>query len=426
MKVHIWIPDYESAMGGIQVFSRFFIRALCDCLPGSEFSVLSKNDNSFPVLPSPGSAGIPADEIARDFGNSPAGMPALPGSGAPRMDFRCAGWWPLSLRTPAFAGQLFIHTLRHRPDLVVTTHVNFSPVASLLKGLAGIPYAVVAHGVDVWGVRRRWLGQALGRADRVLAVSQFTRARMLAELRLDPDAVGVLPNTVDSEHFRPAPKPRYLLKRFGLKPDQPVILTVARLASEERYKGYDQVLRALPAIKRLVPKAHYILGGRGADRCRVEGLVRQLKLADSVTLAGYIPDHELCDFYNLCDVFAMPSKLEGFGIVFLEALACGKPVLAGNKDGSVDALLGGELGVLIDPDDVPQIAQALSAILLGQHPLPILKEPERLRERVIAAYGYERFVQRVAGHLAQLGFGARGSRGNRPQPWERGHPLPKV
>ncbi len=82
-----------------------------------------------------------------------------------------------------------------------------------------------------------------------------------------------------------------------------------------------------------------------------------------MTLAGYIPEEELNDHYNLCDVFAMPSKGEGFGIVFLEAMACGKPVLAGNKDGSVDALLGGKLGALVDPDDVAQIAETLIAIL---------------------------------------------------------------
>src|SRR5262245_65791769 len=100
----------------------------------------------------------------------------------------------------------------------------------------------------------------------------------------------------------------------------------------------------------------------------------------------------------------MPSKGEGFGIVFLEALACGKPVLAGNKDGSVDALLGGELGALIDPDEIAQIAEALAAILTGRHAMKILRQPDELRRRVIAAYGYESFVSQSAQHLAQLGF----------------------
>ncbi len=270
--------------------------------------------------------------------------------------------------------------------------------------MVGAPYAAVAHGIDVWGTPRRGLGPGLRRADRIFAVSSYTRQKLLAQFKLEPERVAVLPNTVDSDSFRPAAKPRYLLKRFGLQPNQPVILTIARLASAERYKGYDQILHALGTIRGSVPNVRYILAGRGPDRPRVEALVRELDLTESVTLAGYVPDHELCDFYNLCDVFAMPSKGEGFGIVFLEALACGKPVLAGNKDGSVDALLGGALGVLIDPDNISQIAENLVAMLKGVHSLRVLRQPAELRARVITAYGYERFVSTVADNLGELGF----------------------
>ena len=100
----------------------------------------------------------------------------------------------------------------------------------------------------------------------------------------------------------------------------------------------------------------------------------------------------------------MPSNGEGFGIVFLEAMACGKPVLAGNKDGSVDPVLNGQLGVLVDPDDVPAIARELELILTRRHPLAILQQPEELRRRVIAAYGYPRFVTLLAGQLRELGL----------------------
>src|SRR5262245_23136303 len=220
-------------MGGIQIFSRFFIRSIGECLPEVHLTVLSKNDNSFPALP------------------RRTGLTQFDGS----------GWWPVQFRTPAFTYQLLLHTLTERPALILTTHVNFSPVAAWLKRIARVRYAAIAHGVDVWGVQRRGLRRALLRADRVLAVSNYTRERMLTDFGLDPSHVAVLPNTVDSDAFRPAPKPRYLLKRFGLKPDQPVILTITRLASAERYKGYDQVLRALPTIRRSVPDVRYILAG---------------------------------------------------------------------------------------------------------------------------------------------------------------------
>src|SRR5262249_26054671 len=149
---------------------------------------------------------------------------------------------------------------------------------------------------------------------------------------------------------------------------QPVILTVARLAEPERYKGYDRVLAALPAVRAAVPNVHYILVGRGPDSKRIRRLIHELKLEESVTMTGFVRDHELCDHYNLCDVFAMPSKGEGFGIVYLEALACGRPVLAGNKDASAEPLLNGELGVLVDPDNVEEIASALKQILQRTHP----------------------------------------------------------
>ena len=112
--------------------------------------------------------------------------------------------------------------------------------------------------------------------------------------------------------------------------------------------------------------------------------------------AGFIPDEELCDYYNLCDVFAMPSKGEGFGIVYLEALACGKPTIGGNQDGAIDALCNGELGVLVDPDNIEQIAQAIVDILQGKHPLPILYQPDLLRQKVIEIYGFDKFKERLA------------------------------
>ena len=374
--VHLWVPDYESSVGGIQTFTRFFVQAVGECLPAAKITVFSKHDNSQPVF----------------------------APHQPPLEFRCSGWWPARLRTAAFSARLLTAALRERPDLIMSTHVNFAPVAQWLKRLRPVKFAAVAHGVDVWGEQRRNGMGALRRADRVLAVSHFTRQRLLEHRGFEPEQIGLLPNTVDTERFTPEHPPRHLLKRFGLKAGQPVILTIARLAGEERYKGYDQIIRALPEIRRSVPEVRYLIGGTGPDRGRLERLVAELGLTGAVTFAGFIPNHELVSYYNLCNVFAMPSKGEGFGIVYLEALACGKPVLAGNKDGSVDALLNGELGVLIDPDEVGDIATALSAMLTRQHPLAILQAPDRLRARVIEAYGYRRFVERVAEQLHQLGI----------------------
>jgi glycosyltransferase involved in cell wall biosynthesis len=193
-----------------------------------------------------------------------------------------------------------------------------------------------------------------------------------------------------------------LLRRHAISPSKKIILTVARFAASEKYKGYDQIIRALPKILAAIPHAHYVLVGEGQDRSRIEQLISSLGVSKSVTLPGSVTDAELPDYYNLCDVFAMPSKGEGFGIVYLEALSCGKPVLAGNMDGSSDPLQNGQLGVLVNPDNIAEIAQALIAILQRTYPLPVLYRGDQLRERTIQAFGPDRFFGEVKRQLDEL------------------------
>ncbi len=353
-------------MGGIQSFSRSLTRAIVDSFPGADILVLAKNDTSVPAT-----------------------------DAADRAGFRAVGHWSPRLRTAAFASALFRAAQRDRPQLIITTHVNFTPVARVVQKLFNVPYLAIGHGVEIWRVPGAKVRKALRQANQLLAVSRFTQERMASALGIEAGGVDVLPNTFDPEKFYPEPKSRFLLKRYGLRPNQPVILTIARLASEERYKGYDQVLQALREVRKAIPDIRYLIGGRGPDRARVVALIKELGVEEQVILAGYIPEHELCAHYNLCDLFAMPSKGEGFGIVFLEALACGKPVIAGNKDGSVDAVLNGKLGALIDPDDVNEIAETIIQIIERRHPLKILQQPEELRRQVIKTYGYEKFKDRL-------------------------------
>ena len=144
------------------------------------------------------------------------------------------------------------------------------------------------------------------------------------------------------------------------------------------------------------------MAGKGNNIPHIEALVHQLNLQDCVTLTGFVPESELGDHYNLCDVFALPSRGEGFGIVYLEALACGKPVLAGNQDGAVDPLLNGEIGCLVDPNDVQAIAQNLTQILQGTYPNPVLYQPEILRQKTIENFEFAQFRQTLAKSLQPL------------------------
>jgi glycosyltransferase involved in cell wall biosynthesis len=364
--LHVWLPELPGSNGGIQTFSRHLLEALESSRRVKYIRVIVKNDATIP--------------------------PALFNK---EVKYHTSGRWPSSLRTAVFVALAAFLAVKDRPKLILVGHANFSPLAAVLKHWLGIPYWVFAYGIEVWSLSGKRISRALLGADRVLPISRFTQNRLLDQLPLDQDRIVSFPLTVDSDRFQIGPKSQALLTRHGLRADQPIILTVARLAESERYKGYDRILRALPAISTTIPNVHYVLGGHGPDRCRIEQLVAELDIANCVTLAGFISDSELPDYYRLADVFAMPSTGEGFGIVFLEAMACGKPVLAGNKDGSVDALQQGELGALIDPDNISELVSTLTQLLKKTYPHRLVFNPEALRLAMLNVFGRHRFCERV-------------------------------
>ena len=370
--LHLWTPGLFDFKGGIQTYSGFLLQALEQLDPAIQTDAFFMHDRS---------------QQQSDYRSRCHFM----GNVSPR------------LRAPVFAANVLATGMRQHPDLVISTHLNFTVAAYWLKRLAGIPYWAVAHGFEAWDVERPALRRAIAHADRILTVSNYTRDRLLHEQHLNPDRVSLLPNTFDAQRFQVATKPVHLLKRYHLAPDQPIILTVNRLASGEAYHPYDRVLAALPQIHQVIPDIHYLIVGKGDDRPRLEQLIADQQLQHCVTLAGFVPDDELADYYNLCDVFAMPSKLEGFGIVFLEAMASGKPVLGSSRDGSVDALVLGRLGALVDPDDTTAIAHTLVQILQGSYPNSLMYRPEALRQATIETFGNEAF-RKTLGQLLNAHF----------------------
>lgn len=376
--LHLWMPNIFEFKGGVQVYSAFLLKAIQSTAIFNCSEVFLKHDRQL-------------------------ALNAQLGTG---LRFHCFGNWPKALRTVAYATHLWLWGCLQRPQLIFTTHLNFTPVAYGLKRFFGIPYWTIAHGVDAWHIQNPLLQASLHHADLILAVSHYTRNRLLNEQNLDEKRVVVLPNTFEIEKFQITAKSLSLLKRYQLHASQPTILTVARLDNSERYKGYDQILKALPKIRRHLPTVHYILVGQGGDRPRIEQMITELDVQDCVTLAGFVSDDELCDHYNLCDVFAMPSKGEGFGIVYLEALACGKPAVGGNQDGAIDALCNGELGILVDPDNVDEIACVLTEVLQGKSSHSILYQPEILRRKVNEIYGFESFKANLLTLLKEANFTA--------------------
>lgn len=391
LRVHVWVPELISKRGGIQTFSRCLIEALVDILGSDHVRVMAKND------PEQTEDREQRSAVSGQWSRGP--LSVVTGLAPTR------GWgsYPVALRTPIFFFGIIWRAVRDKPDLILSAHLNFGIAGYVVKLFTGIPYWCVAHGVEAWDLHR-YLGRlGLLKSDLVLAVSNYTRERLLNEQPLKPQQVVVLPNTIDPDAIKPGPKPDYLMRRHALTVRDKVILTVARLAEPERYKGYDQVLRALPAIRGEIPDLKYVLVGEGEDRSRIEKLIRDLNVCDAVVLAGGVPQRELADYYNLCDVFAMPSKGEGFGIVYLEALVCGKPVLAGNSDGSSEPLQNGELGTLVNADDVAQIASEIVAILREQgagSKEQGVANGERLREETLKRFGFGQFRNRLRELLA--------------------------
>jgi glycosyltransferase involved in cell wall biosynthesis len=207
----------------------------------------------------------------------------------------------------------------------------------------------------------------------------------MAQWGVRRDRIVILADTVDGEVFRILPE-----RDGGRPPGPPRLLTVGRLASSERYKGVERVLNVLPQVRQRRPGTTYIVAGDGDDRPRLQRLAREMGIADGVRFAGLVPDADLPRLYGDADVFVMPSTKEGFGIVFLEALACGTPVIAGNRDGSVDAVLDGRLGRAVDPYDPEALERAIETELdaaAAAHP----GDARRRREAMLDVYGYDRF-----------------------------------
>lgn len=358
--IHLWAPGIRPGTGGIQAFSRDLVVALQAAFPQARLQVHVKNEAEAEGLP-------------------------------PGVDFSGSGAWPPRLRTAHFALTGCLRLRREAPDLVISTLVNFLPAIEW-----GRPRCTVAvvHGIDAWdlpeGARRR----ALSRTDRIVAVSRLTRDRVVALPGIEPGRLRVLPNSFDENAFTPGSKPAALLARYGLQPDQPVLLTVARLDPAERYKGHAEVLAALPRLQGEFPGLRYLIAGQGSYADDLRRQAQALGIADRVIFAGFVPVDELADHYRLADAFVMPSRGEGFGIVFLEAMACGRPVIAGHADGSVDALDNGRLGVLVDPADPEALVTTLRQVLARTHPNRLLLKPQALHEAVRAAFGAEAFRHR--------------------------------
>jgi len=257
-----------------------------------------------------------------------------------------------------------------RFDLVVSTHLHLLPFARLAAAFHRTPTMCVLHGVEAWKPTKRLLVDHFAkRCDTLVSVSRCTDRRFREWSKVAEQRLVLLPNCVHAERYGMGEKPAYLIDRYNTRGCK-VIMTLGRLDARERQKGIDEVIEVMPSLLVDTPDIRYVIVGEGDDRPRLEAKVKLLGLTDKVVFCGRVSDEEKADHYRLCDVFSLAGRQEGFGIVLLEALACGAPVVASELDGSRDAVLDGELGELANPNDPASLQLALLRALAKPRHIP--------------------------------------------------------
>ncbi|MBN8806899.1 MAG: glycosyltransferase family 4 protein [Sphingomonas sp.] len=261
-----------------------------------------------------------------------------------------------------------VAALRQGPfDLVYCAHVNLAPLARVAAWWSRAPWLLAIYGIDAWKPSsRRSVDRAVRHANHIFSISQVTLDRFLGWSAYDRARTSLMPNAIHLDQFGSGTRDPALERRYGLAKKR-VLMTFGRMDASERYKGFDEVLDLLPALD---PDIVYLLAGDGNDRARLEAKAVELGVADRAIFAGYIEESEKAATYRLADLYVMPSSGEGFGFVLIEALACGTPALGSRIDGGREALLGGELGILVDPTDRGALHDAIVHGLMQPRGVP--------------------------------------------------------
>lgn len=351
--------DAYGGYGGIALYNRDVIEAMC-ADPAVDKVVSVARVQSAPLEPMP-------DKLTYDLsglGSIPAYLKAV---------------WRQVRANP-------------RIDIVYCAHINLAPVAWAVARLRRVPWMLCLYGIDAWprhATRRgRFFAQ---RADLVCAVSTVTRDRFRSWCPVPLERTMVTPNAIHLDQFGIGPKRPDLLARYGLEGAK-VIMTFGRLDPAEQYKGFDEIIALMPELLEARPEIRYLIVGKGDDRPRLEAKAAALGVADKVIFTGPIDEAEKADIYRLVDVYAMPSKGEGFGFVVLEALACGVPAIGSNQDGTQEAVRHGMIGQVVDPDNPAQIKEAILRVIDAPREIP----------QGLDYYAYPAFVERLQSLIHRL------------------------
>ena len=359
MRILALVTDAHGGFGGISQYNRDALEAMCGFDTVREVHVI------------PRIAEMP-------LGNLPE-----------KLRYHLAGVRGL----PHYAITALGNSLRFgRIDAFYCAHINLFPAARVLSQLTRAPVVLAIYGVDAWKpIARTPQSSLIKGVASVVSISEITTDRFRAWCPFPAERIHLVPNAIRVEDYGYRPKSAALLTRYGLS-DRTVLLTLGRMVSEERAKGFDEMIELLPRLSEDIPNIAYVAAGDGSDRKRLEAKAAELGVRDRVIFTGRIDDEIKADLFGLADAFVMPSRGEGFGFVVLEALASGVPVVASILDGTREAVRGGELGLLVDPDNPESIRTGI---------LAALKRPRGVPPG-LDYFTYDKFAGRLRSALASV------------------------
>ena len=261
----------------------------------------------------------------------------------------------------SFAASLVTELAAHRPGAIVYSHLGLARAQAYVPSLLERPFAVFLHGVEAWGALAEADVRVLQQARLRLANSQFTASRVSDAHPSIGEIVACPLALVEDGHSTVLATSADALPNEG-----PIVLVVGRMHAAEAYKGHDQLIEAWPAVIAQIPSANLVVVGDGSDRPRLEHKARLVAGGQRIHFLGFAPAALLDACYQQASVFALPSRGEGFGLVYLEAMAHALPCIGSRQDAARDVIVDGMTGHLVDQVDTAALSARIVQLLANE------------------------------------------------------------
>lgn len=360
MKILILLTDLFDTVGGIQSFNRSLVKALDEIADKKnlEVTILVLND-------------IPDKNASEHFHLH---------------RIKCIFFQRSKLK-------FVISTISHAfsSSILFLGHVNFLSLGLGLR-ILNLPVQIflMVYGIDAWKKLPVLQRISIKKIDKIISISNYTKQITISANSLEESKFLILPCTLDPEYDK-----KIILKSKNEMslPDGKIILTVSRFSITEKLKNIDLVIRALPFVIKEVPDAYFVTAGDGDDIKRLKNIAKSIGVSERVIFAGRVPSDLLSSYYNLCDVFILPSEKEGFGIVFLEAMYFSKPCIGANRGGIPEVIEDGKTGFLVDPEDINSLSENIIKLLKDKNLCYSMGKSGK--ERFESEFSFERFRDRL-------------------------------